>query len=274
MLTRALMTATVSLAMTGSLFAQPAQTRIHGSDDTRSIYQNVNNGPMRTLLTRENRYPNVGQLEIGAFYGHAEYLDDFEQDSYGVYGRYGLSEFVTVEASIPVVDSNFGGKSEFGLGDVELKLDLLAFQDIFNYPFIIPHIDVSLPTGDEDKGLGSGDTIIVFGISIGTKVYEKLTYVIDASYAFNGGNSSAKNDNVFMISGSIVWDISDRFAVLVEGRVWEKNDFDSHPYQYQGGLAYKITRDVQIAGYGGTYREDTLLENKFDLAGLRLSIQF
>jgi len=274
MFTRALLTAVFGLAVTGASFAQPTQTFITDTSDTRSIYQSENIGPMRTLLTRENRFPGLENLELGAFFEHAEYMGDLEQDRYGVYGRYGLWESITFEASVPFVDSDFSGESEHGIGDVVLRLDLLAFQDIFYYPFVIPHVEVSLPTGDDDKGLGSGESTVIVGISVGTKVYDQLTYVLDASYAFNSGYSTSENNDIYMISASVVWDISDRFAVLAEGRVYEENDFNETPYQYHGGLAYCLTPDVQLAVYGGKYREDTFIDNKFDLASVRLSVQF
>lgn len=273
MFTRALTVALCGLTLVGTAYAQPPRTFSAGKNDIRPLYLNDNTGPQRTLLTRENKFPKVGHAEVGGFFEHDEQFNN-DRDSLGVYGRYGFWENMGFEAAVPFVDSDFDGDSNTGIGDIDLKLDLLAFQDIFRYPFIIPHADVSLPTGDEDKGLGTGETVFTFGVSVGTKVYEQLTYVIDASYAFNGRTIGDEEENIYMVSGSIVWDISDRFAVLAEGRIFEKNDFDDMPYQAQGGLAYRITEDVQIAGYGGTYREDTDVENKFDLASVRLSVQF
>lgn len=273
MFTRAFCLALCGLALGGVTYAQPAQTLMTGRNQIRSLYQNDINGAQRTLLTRENMFPKLGQLEAGSYFEHDEQVDN-ERDSLGVYGRYGLWENVTFEAGVPVVNSDFNEEDNTGLGDVDLKLDLLAFQDIFRYPFIIPHVDVSLPTGDEDDGLGTGESVITFGVSVGTVVYDQLTYVIDASYAFNGKTIGDESENLFMLSGSIVWDISDRFAVLTEGRVFEENDFDEMPYQLQGGMVYRLTENVQLGGYGGTYREDTDIENKFDLASVRLSVQF
>jgi hypothetical protein len=273
MLTRALLVTLMGIGIAGVAGAQSSRTWIHNTSQSKSLHLVDHIGPQRTTLTRENMFPELFQLEAGAFFDHVE-LDDNERDSYGVYGRYGLWENVTFEAAVPVVSSDIGGSSETGLGDVELKLDLLAFQDIFRYPFVIPHIDVALPTGDEDDGLGTGETVVTLGISVGTTVADQLTWIVDASYAFNGGNSAAENDNVFLVSGSVIWDISDRLAILAEGRVAEENSFGEVPYTVMGGLAYKITRDVQLAGYGGQYREDTLVENKFDMASVRLSVSF
>ncbi|HMO50606.1 MAG TPA: transporter [Kiritimatiellia bacterium] len=258
-----------------SLFAEePAQTMIVGRSDLKSVYEISEIRAQRTTLTRENKFPSEGNVEAGGFYAHDERMD-IERDILGVSARYGLWETVTVGAEVPVVlDSKFNGKSNSGLGDVVLGLDLLAYQDIFRYPFVIPHAEVSLPTGDEDKGLGSGETIINLGISVGTKVFDQLTYVVDASYAFNGASQFAdSDDNQYSLSGSVVWDISDRFAVLAEGRLYEKLDFmDDNPYEIKGGLVYRLSRNLQLAGYGG--KVDGGMGMDYDQAMLRLNYQF
>lgn len=278
MFTRALLGAVIGFALVETSHAQTTHTRKPGSSDTWTAYQNVNTGPMRTTLTRENKYPEVGQVELGGFYTHAE-QDELDQDIVGVYGRLGVWEFVTLQADVPFVDSEFGegDESESGMGDVVLKLDLLAFQDIFRYPYFIPHVDVSLPTGDEDKGLGTGETGVTIGMSVGTKVYDKLTYVLDVAYAINrfAEKATEDDDDVFMVSLSIVWDVSDRFALLTEGRVIEENSFGNIPYEIKGGMAYRITPDVQIAAYGGVVNNETdAVEDDYDTASVRLSIQF
>jgi len=275
MFTRALLATVIGFTLVESSQAQPTHTRKPGSSDTWSVYENVNTGPMRTTLSRENKYPEVGQFELGGFYENAE-KDELEQDIYGVYGRVGLWEFVTAEAVVPVVDAEFEDESNNGIGDVVLKLDLLAFQDIFRYPFFIPHIDVSLPTGDEDDGLGTGETGVTIGMSIGTKVYDMLTYVIDIAYAMNNGDdTSFDDDDIFYVSGSLVWDVSDRFALLTEGRIYEENSYENYPYIIKGGAAYRVTPDVQIAGYGGVVQNDIETDDSsYNTVSVRLSVQF
>jgi hypothetical protein len=273
MLKRMLPVALVVFALHHTAQAQPHQTMITGRSTMRALHEAPPTGPMRTTLTRENKYPDMGQLEAGGFFEHEEYFEN-DRDSFGLDGRIGVWENVTFGAAVPFVDSEFLGESNQGLGDVALSLDLVAYQDIFRYPFVIPHVDVSLPTGDEDDGLGAGESIITLGVSVGTKVYDQLTYVIDAAYSIDGRPSLDGREDMYLISGSIVWDISDRFAVLAEGRIYEENDFDNMPYEVKGGMAYKFTRDVQLALYGGQLRDDTDVDNKYDLFSARLAVTF
>jgi len=274
MFTRALLATVIGFTLVEISHAQPNYTRKPGSSETWSVYENVNTGPMRTTLSRENKYPEVGQFELGGFYENAE-KNEIEQDIYGAYGRVGIWEFVTAEAVVPVLDAEVDGENNNGIGDVVLKLDILGFQDIFQYPFFIPHVDVSLPTGDEDEGLGTGETGVIIGMSIGTKVYDMLTYIIDVAYSMNNGDDSFDDDDIFYVSGSIVWDVSDRFALLTEGRVYEENSYENYPYIIKGGVAYRFSPDVQIAGYGGVVNNDTTVgDDTYNTVSVKLSVQF
>lgn len=274
MMKHILTTSVLTFVACFTVHAESAQDMIPGRSDLKSVYEISDIGAQRTLLTRENKFPGIYGFELGGYYNHTE-LDLLERDTLGVEGRIRLGKPYTLGAKVPVVlDSEFMGSSERGLGDVVLNLDLLAFQDIFRYPFVIPHVDVTLPTGDEDKGLGSGETIVNLGISVGTKVYDQLTYIVDFSYGFNGASYfMAGDENMYMISGSIVWDISERFAVLAEGRVYEDiDDVGDTPYEVQGGLIYMGSRNVQFGAYGGVL--DLGDDDDYNLASVRLTVQF
>lgn len=211
----------------------------------------------RALLTKENKFPETGQLEIGSIYSHSEFdLSDSELSSLRPYARYGLVENVTFQADVPYLwtDSELGGEEE-GIGDVGLELDLVAYKDIFDYPYVIPHIDLTLETGDEDKGLTAGETIWDLGVSIGTVTYDVLHWVVDFAYVLNGGQEVEDRENVFKVSGSLIWDLNERFSVLIEGLVLDENSANDRPYYFQGGMAYKATENLQVSFYGGGWSQ-------------------
>lgn len=229
----------------------------------------------RTRLTRENRIPELRSADVGVQYFHADYDNGFEEDLFQLDGRYGLYENLTLRAGIPFGQSDLSGSSETGFGDAYIGLELLAFEDIFRYPFVIPHIDLVLPTGDDDKALGSGETSVEIGVSVGTTIWDQLTWIIDFTYAHNGGFPQDSDDDVYMVSGSLVWDVSDRFAVLAEGRIWEENIFNDNPYQVMGGFTYDFTEALSMGLYGGQFREDVIgAEITADLTQVRFNYAF
>ena len=226
--------------------------------------------PQRTVFTVENQFPRWEQIETGArlrFVESTVGATTFERTEVVPYLRYGIREHIAVQVGVPFVDlSPDFGSSETGIGDVEATFQLRAYEDIFGYPYIIPHLTVTLPTGDDDKGLGNGDPVWTAGISYGDKLYNHVSWVLDARYRIN-----PNSDNQAMASASLLWHVSPELDFLFETR-WMNNAGafgDSSEVQILGGMIYNWTRDVQMGVHAGAGSEDT------DAIGLfRLSYSF
>ncbi len=221
--------------------------------------------PQRTFLTTENKFPETGKIELGYEYTGREF-ETLEYNSHSAVARLGLFENLTARVQAPFVNRKPDfGDSESGVGDVTLGLDLVAYQDVFSFPFVIPHLDVSLPSGDEDKGLGSGDTLIKFGVSIGTKTHEQFLWVADFSYASAYDAKASDKDDQFDIALSWLWELSDRFTINLEGMVRRMEAYDSSSVLLGGGMTYKWTEALQSGVYFGAWNsndsgEDQLLK--------------
>jgi len=232
---------------------------------TGSIYGEA----MRPLLTKENAFPGKNKVEVGAVgqykqLNKKEVNQDKETDVWWgtPYGRYGISDNFTVYAKVP-----FGsirpetGSDESGFGDISAGFELLAFEDIFTYPFVIPHAEVFFNTGDEDKGLGEGKTHFMGGLAIGTVVNDVVQFVGDLRYELYDNR-----DNVASLAISVIWDLSDQFSVLGEMKAADE-EVDNHSYTmfFQGGLCYKVTEALAINVYGGAGKnsdEDVVASTK------------
>jgi hypothetical protein len=206
----------------------------------------------RALFTHENRFPEVGHAEAGAFVEYREF-ETSDVTSIRPYGRYTAIQNLTLNADIPYHWlTPQDGDDETGLGDMSVGLELLAYQDIFDYPWVIPHVNVTFPTGDEDDGLSTGDSVTTFGVSVGTTTYDELHWLADLSYAVNGGNEQPDADNVFIFAGSIIWDVSETFALLAEIQgTDEDNPEDDVPYTAVGGMIFTFSEDFTLGLYGG-----------------------
>lgn len=215
----------------------------------------ANAEPQRTALTTENKFPELGKVEVGYDFTNHEFDDGKVRVHEGVV-RYGLVENLTARLHVPAVsaDPDFGSKEQ-GIGDIQLGLDLRAYEDIFGYPYVIPHLDVSFSTGDEDKGLGTGENMFMFGVAIGTKTHDQYHWVLDVSYAANYDAKGGDEDDVFMVGLSWIWDVSERFSVSIEGLVQDFQDTDNEPYLIGGGFAYKWTPNFQTRFFMGGWQE-------------------
>jgi hypothetical protein len=214
--------------------------------------------PTRSLFTPENKFPRWGQLEAGANYFFTEETDDdnfVDTDTTVVapYLRYGLAKELALRVDVPFVSTDPSvGDGESGLGDVDVTLELRAYEDIFEYPFIIPHVTVSVPTGDEDKGLGEGNTVITPGLAVGTVTYDTMTWILDASYRIN-----ADSENQLILSGSFIYDVSDILAFLLEVRFEDEANGPNTDAEFLvlGGMTYDWSERFQTAFHVGTAAE-------------------
>ncbi len=231
--------------------------------------------PNRSYFTRENKFPELGQFELGATVDSKEF-DAGKIGEAAAYGRYGLIENLTANVRVPYrdIDPDFGD-GDSGLGDVSLGLELLAYQDIFDYPYVIPHVDVSLETGDDETGLGAGETITTVGISAGTKTYEVLHWILDVSYLINGTNISEDedSDDLLKVSLALIWDVSDRFAWHLEGQVTDEDvEGSDQPAAFVGGFTYDWTESFVTSFYAGAGSDEGSTPDA--IAGAKASYTF
>ncbi|NCC50640.1 MAG: hypothetical protein EOM20_05430 [Spartobacteria bacterium] len=228
---------------------------------------------MRPLLTKENAFPGKHRFEVGAVgqykqLNKKELAKDQETDVWWgtPYGRFGVADNFALFAKVPYGSIRpETGSDESGIGDVSAGFELLAFEDIFTYPFVIPHAEVFFNTGDEDKGLGEGKTHFMGGIAVGTVVEEVVQFVADLRYEIYDNR-----DNVASLAISVIWDLSERFAVLGEMKAADE-EVNNHSYTmfFQGGLCYKITEALAINVYGGAGKhtdEDVVASTKISYA--------
>ena len=219
--------------------------------------------PMRTLFTKENKFPGAMGVELSLAGGGSSYdggdssFSDEDVSTYFVAPgvRFGLADRLTVLAEIPYAGYSADDMDESGLGDIALGTEFLFFEDIFEYAWIIPHATAILATGDEDKGLGKGEGQGRLGLSIGTTVDDVLHYAVDVSYTINGACAEEDGDYDDLLAGSLslIWDLDARSSILGEVQVRDDNVDPDDDYAVRGhlGLAFKITQAMTIMAYGG-----------------------
>ncbi len=211
--------------------------------------------PVRPLLTKENRFPDVGHAEVGFRYSFVEEVDTIEEfkisdtnvNSYIPFVRYRPAEPITLIAKFPYAQTDAdSGDDESGLGDIRLGFDLLAYEDIFHYPWIIPHAEAVLDTGDD--GIGRGESSLLFGLAIGSTAWETTHFIADARYEI-----FEDSENVFSLAFSIVWDLSDRFGIFAEAAITNEEIVEDQelPVLFLGGLSYDATDRLHFVARGG-----------------------
>lgn len=219
----------------------------------------VSADPVRTVFTKENRFPDVMGWEIWLGGGASSYdndntNEDLEQFFITPGVRFGLTDRLALLAEFPYVGYSEGDLDEKGLGDISMGMEFLFFEDIFEYAWIIPHADLILPTGNEDKGLGNGTGQGAFGLSIGTTWNDVLHYGADFTFTVNGAKDEHGEDDDLMTGAlSIVWDLDAQASLIGEVQVRDDtmDPDDSYGIMGHGGLSFRVNDQFSLMVYGG-----------------------
>lgn len=225
---------------------------------------------VRPVLTKDLNRPEMHEWEVGTRLTQSklEVLNPFfMSDSVDVLTlapqlRKTVAEPLTLSLEIPIVDadSDFSG-SESGLGDIELGAELLAFQDVLDYPWIMPHATLIFDTASEDI-LGEGESSAELGIAVGMKSSDVLRelghgggakpsdlvqWVFDLRYRV-----FEDRDNYWSIATSFIWEISPTFALIGEASYGEKDEYTGDNVTVVGGgLSYDASNDLTVTLSGG-----------------------
>lgn len=229
--------------------------------------------PMRTVFTKENRLPEQfgGEVSIqGSYSGYDDEDSDLDGSLWevGPALRFGIFDRLAFTAYVPFNGWDYSkNDDEGGLGDIHTGLQFLFFEDIFDYVWILPYVDVSWATGDEDKNLGSGETGGQFGIAVGTTTYDVLHWALDLSYGINEAIDYS-DDDVVMGALSIIWDLNEMPRVYggvmssLFAEVQVRNDpidpDDDCWVRGHGGLAFRANDYFTISGFVGATSDDAM----------------
>lgn len=217
--------------------------------------------PMRTIFTKENKFPEAMGFEVYLSGGGSTFDADMSGEDVDLFdvgpgARFGVTDRLAVRADVPFRMVSAGDLDEKGIGDMSLGVEFLFFEDIFDYAWIVPHATAILPTGDEDKMLGTGETQGHLGISAGTTVNDVLHFGADISYVINGTvseDSMGERDDLTLGSVSLVWDLDGRSSVVGEIQLRDDPVDPEHDFasRYHLGLSYRINKNFTVMGYGG-----------------------
>ena len=91
---------------------------------------------------------------------------------------------------------------ESGLGDVVLRGEYYLRTGTSTSPWVIGLLRLKLPTGNEDRGLGTGATDVEAGIGL-IRRHGPLNWLADIGYTFVGDGSGFDPDNVWRIGAGV-----------------------------------------------------------------------
>ena len=208
-----------------------------------------------------------GQVEVGlSFFKDKDEADDLttfkaEGGDMAVGVTVGLLDSLDIVMGVPYAwysleenDSRIGRES--GISDISFDVKWRFFEN--NGWSLALKPGLSLPTGDEDRGLGAGRTSYRLFL-IGTKEFESVAFHVNGGYIRNENNFEERQDIWHASVAAEVEVIKD--LKLMANAGMERNpdpSSDNHPAFALGGIAYDVSEKITLdAGmkYGLTSTE-------------------
>ena len=112
-----------------------------------------------------------------------------------------------------------------GVGDIFLnyRLQFMVEDECPGWPAVAPRFSLLLPTGDKDRGLGTGELGYQFLLPISKQIEPfafhfnaGCTYVPGASVNLGGAESPAHNLRSYNLGGSAIWLVNYEFNLMLE----------------------------------------------------------
>lgn len=120
---------------------------------------------------------------------------------------------VLIVGGVPVPGPGGDGGTEIGLGDVLARGQVWALKGAARRPWVGILGEVKLPTADEEKGLGTGET----DFRAGTRIIQNIgrtSLLFDASYTVMGDPENFDFENIVRIGAGVVQPIGSRHQLF------------------------------------------------------------
>ena len=231
----------------------------------------------RPLSTDDAGTVEQGDLEVELGFEYASDTDvDDTEDEYTLAAtmKYGLGERWDIGIEIPYLYINREAEDaddDNGFGDYVLSSKYRFVDETDDFPALSLGFSLKTNTGDEDKGLGSGELDYAIN-TILSKELGKVIGHINLGYTYVGAPEGESHDDVF--SYGIAWEypVNDRLNVVGEltGETNFEGDFDDNPFAGLIGLNYALS-DVATVDFGIGWEISDASPDYLVVAGLTLS---
>ena len=192
--------------------------------------------------------------EKGGFESEAEleYVKDGNDKEMGLTFAltYGASEKCDIVLEIPYLWLDPEEEANVdGVGDIEIGPEYCLFEGSDSLPAASLGLTIKTATGDEDKGLGSGE--IDYGLkTIFSKEIIGAAFDLELGYTLVGGEGE---DDVFSYELASEYPLNDSFSLAgeISGETAFEGGFDDNPCDGKLGLNYALSKATALsAGFG------------------------
>lgn len=141
--------------------------------------------------------------------------------------------------------------SRSGIGDMTFKGGYALLEEGKFSPRLTPEVSLRFPTGDDEKGLGTGEFAVGVGIEVSKWLGDFYLYG-EGIYNFQGSGDLALKDYLGYEAG-VGFQVTDRFrpTLLVIGAT-SPSEFSSGIAEVRGKVNFRLTGRAGLEGYLAT----------------------
>ena len=208
----------------------------------------------RPLSTDDAGTVEPGHLEVEVGWEYAKQPNDDKENSIAVAMTTGLIWDCVdfgIEAPYLFLNPDSGDNAD-GFGDVEARIKWRFLKETDSFPALAATIGIKSTTGDEDKGLGSGEIDVPINF-IATKGFDLLTLNANLGYNFIGEPKGEDVSDTVSYGIAAEYAFTDIFCVVGEvvGEMQTEDTDEDNPAEILVGATYELSFGTVIdAGIG------------------------
>lgn len=184
-----------------------------------------------------------GHLEVELGWEYARQPNDDRENSIAIVLKTGLIwDRLDFGIEIPYLFLNPDeGEDEDGFGDVEAAVKLRFLDESDTFPALAAAVGIKTTTGDEDKGLGSGEIDVPINF-IATKGFDRLTLHANLGYNVIGKPEGEDVSDTVGYGVAAEYAVTEIFCIVGEvvGEIQTEDTDEDNPAEILAGATYEL----------------------------------
>lgn len=209
----------------------------------------LNGFAYRPLATEDAGVTGKGVTQLEVSWDYLKWNGDRENVLLFV-PIYGITERIELSVEVPYLFHNHEGEDRMdGIGDINLVGKFLLLEEKEMRPALALKGAVKTKSGNEEKGLGSGD-IDYSVVGVTSKSFGTLALHGMFGYAFVGANGDDNVRNIYLYGLAADYSVTDKFHLVAEivGNRHPDRTMPDHPLSGLLGFTHQVADKVILDG--------------------------
>jgi len=221
---------------------------------------------MHPLMTEDTGVLGKGvrQAELAFQHSSAHALPDIYGNELAPVLSYGLNDKTDLLLGLPWSGWSQGGNSESGMSDIAFEAKMLLGEK-YGWTWLVKP-GFSLPTGDEDKGLGAGKSHQWLK-GVAGRTFGKLEVYVNLGW-YNNANDAGEEKGILSASAAGLYEVRPGLKLALDLATETNADksADEHPLEGMAAAVWAVNQDLDLSA-GVKYGLNDAAEGHALLAG-------